>query len=690
MQSVHLSRFTFYVSRCLLVFLVAVTVLIPDVSAQEVDIPDPNLERAIRENLALPDEVPITQPLMHQLIKLDASRKKIETIIGLEHATHLTELLLPANQIRDITPLAGLIKLQLLSLIANPIDNISPLSNLTQLKYLYLGSVTISDLSPLSNLTQLMVLNLAYCRQIRDITPLSNLTQLNRLEISRNQITDITPLANLTALETLTIEDNRITDITPLANLTALKKLWIEGNQIVDFSPLQGLSLTNLRYDQVCVLSGLPIQDRIQNRNLPSIMTGWHHNITGQPESSYDDLVAYHDLFWHALPFGLRFQQSPPWSKLTGDLNSAIARRDELLARNPNMLFLAEIRMRNAHPDGQYPEDWFGWVRDEHGNPILGSARQHAYLIDLRLPEVQDIIVQQAISVAQCGLYDGIMFDGWNIGGFFLIGFNEDGSIIYNEHVEENISLSISQRIRESVPEDFLIIVNTNWDKIPLTAPYINGGHMETGRDTDSGYTNTRLAEIEDTLLWQEAHLREPQIICLLGQGILNEPPDSPANLRQMRLFTTMSLTLSDGYVLYTIGGRYQDHIWYDFWDADLGQPVGPTAQQYNNIAGIYIREFTNGWAVYNRSGGAQTITLPQSSTGVSSRKQETTHLLPNLDGEIYLRVGKPFDLNRDGTINVLDLLLVSQHFGTTAGDVNGDGITDILDLTLVAQQFNQ
>ena len=189
--------------------------------------------------------------------------------------------------------------------------------------------------------------------------------------------------------------------------------------------------------------------------------------------------------------------------------------------------------------------------------------------------------------------------------------------------------------------------------------------------------------------------MREPQINCLEGWGIPTEPPDSENNRRWMRLFTTMSLTLSDGYVLYNIGWQPGQplnhfHYWHPFWDADLGQPVGPTVQRYNEIEGLYIREFTNGWTVYNRSGEEQAITLPRPSIGVSSNRQDITHRLPDLDGEIYLRKGKPYDLNRDGAVNILDLILVSQHFGTTKGDVNGDSTTNIFDLTAISQQFSQ
>ena len=48
----------------------------------------------------------------------------------------------------------------------------------------------------------------------------------------------------------------------------------------------------------------------------------------------------------------------------------------------------------------------------------------------------------------------------------------------------------------------------------------------------------------------------------------------------------------------------------------------------------------------------------------------------------------RPPDVNTDGTVNVLDLILIAEDFGTAKGDINGDGRTDVLDLTLVAQTF--
>ncbi|MYI70420.1 MAG: hypothetical protein F4103_17325, partial [Boseongicola sp. SB0673_bin_14] len=50
----------------------------------------------------------------------------------------------------------------------------------------------------------------------------------------------------------------------------------------------------------------------------------------------------------------------------------------------------------------------------------------------------------------------------------------------------------------------------------------------------------------------------------------------------------------------------------------------------------------------------------------------------------------KPYDVNVDGVINILDLTFVASHFGSTnpEADVNGDGIVNIIDLVRVAQHF--
>ena len=81
-------------------------------NAQVVEIPDPNLERAIRETLELSSEFPITQQEMLLLDKLTARDAEIEDLTGLEYAIRVREIFLERNQVRDITPLSRPDKLE--------------------------------------------------------------------------------------------------------------------------------------------------------------------------------------------------------------------------------------------------------------------------------------------------------------------------------------------------------------------------------------------------------------------------------------------------------------------------------------------------------------------------------------------------------------------------------------------------
>ena len=641
--------------------------------AQVVEMPDPNLRNAISEALNLPMDAPITQADMGQLIELDAHDSKIQDLTGLEHATNLAFLVLGDNSISDLTPLTGLVGLEILWLWNNP----------------------ISDFSPLANLTNLEHVDLANC-QITDISPLANLTQLTLVNLSGNSVTNIKSLANLTQITGLSLDSNRITNVSPLASLTRLEWLEIQDNNIVDHSPLDALPLNHFKYDQSCEMPPLPLEPRLENRTFPSVFSAWGglgwSSVLNQPQLSDLEQMSQHDLYFCCLMFGEHLFDTGNGWELRGDLERAEQLRNDYIALNPNMIFLAGIEFRGTALS-QYPADWPYWLRNEHGEIVIPEEDgEPGGFIDFTHPGFQDRMVAQTVAISRCGLYDGIMIDWWSDRGPLLVTDNP-----YTEwrghEVEMQAKINILERIRTETRPDFLIIGNVNRDKLPRTGQYINGGFMETGVPAYRAPEGEEgLRKIEDTLLWAEQNMREPRVNALEGHGFPTEPPDSPTNLRWMRAFTTLSLTHSDGYVLYNDGNTHQ-HYWYDFWDADLGRPVGLKSQLYDeDIQGLYIREFTNGWAVYNHSGETQEIMLHDVVTGVSSEVESTTHTLPNYDGEMYLRVNpkNPADVNGDGVVNILDLTIIAQAFGTDSseGDVNGDGFVNILDLVFVANQF--
>ena len=636
-------------------------------SAQEAWMPDPNLRQAVREVLRLPNDVSIMDADMAKLVEFGARDRSIQDLTGLERATNLQWLTLGSNEIQDLSPLA----------------------ELTHLKGLWIYLNPISDIRPLEGLVNLETLDVAAC-QLLDIQPLENLTRLESLRLHVNSIRDISPLANLKLLRELWLQYNEIVDITPLVGLTVLQELRIEGNPIIDWAPLDRLKIEKLTFDEICQFPRLPIRERLENRSFPSTFQAWQPTFSF-PELPLETREAYHDLIWSPR-FRLQPREIDGRIELVGPCVGAEQERAIRINQNPNMIFIKHIFMRDAPVDA-YSDDWPYWLRDATGNRVYDD-KWNTYLVDFTMPGAQDWIVENVLAVARTGLYDGILIDWWKW------WFDEDLPMLSSppdiyrtleaEHAAKD---AILKRIRETVGDDFLILVNPTRHKVSEHATYINGLFMETLRDHDDGYTHDGLIQIEDTLLWAEENLREPQVNCLEGWGVFSEPADSPINRRWMRVFTTMSLTHSDGYVLYNTGSwlafHDHDHLWYDFWDADLGQPIGEKAELYENQDGLFIREFTNGWAVYNRSGAPQAIQLSEQATGVESGLLNALHILPDLDGEIYLkRTTGRHDVNADGIVNILDLVAVANGFGKNAPDVNGDGIVNILDLVAVANAF--
>ena len=667
--------------------------------------PDANLRAVIIEQLGLPEGIDLTKKHVSWLKKLDIGNKNITNLKGLEHAIYLEKLWADNNQIEILQPLSNLVNLKDLTILRNRISDISPLANLINLESLTLGRNQISDITPLLNLTELQKLGLNV-NQISDITPLKNLTQLWKLDLGANKVRDITVLKNLTNLRDVRLYGNPVEDISPLLELPLLEILLIRGILADDITPLFALDLVKFEYDELCEFVDIPAppaEERVLTRTYPSIFqSGRGLAKEGQPND--DELFTLHDLHISDFtPYNQsganirgRITVSAPieglTTQLTGDIELAKTIRQRRLELNPNYLFLFSMSWSFSSP-GEFPEDSDFWARDANGNRVrTGHIVDDLYIWNYLNPEVQDLIVERTVSYSECGLFDGMLLDGFVDNG---IGYNRQG---FPEATDAELLAAVTgilRKIRERVREDFLIIVNANRTKPTAYTEYVNGTVMEVDAEYGRVYTYRGLKELESTLSWAEENLRFPQINCLRGGGIATEPPDSPENVRQMRLITTMSLTHSDGYVLYTKGKIHPGtpgnlHIWHDFWEADIGKPIGEKAQLYENREGLFIREFTNGWAVYNRSGQAQKISLPGQTTGVASGVTSFQHTVPDLDGEMFLKTDISADVNGDGKVNILDLVAIANAFGDAEPDLNGDGVVNIQDLVIVANAFGQ
>ena len=231
-----------------------------------VNIPDPNLRRAIASELGKDENAPISRKDMLTLISLISFESQIADLTGLEFALNLQTLSPGVNSISDVSPLKGLVNLTHLDLRENAITDVSPLKNLVSLKQLVLGGNSISDVSPLKDLVKLTWLSLGE-NAITDVSPLKDLVNLTSLSLYDNNISDVSPLKDLVNLRTLYLYKNNISDVS-LNNLVNLERLDLYRNSISDVSlnNLVNLRDLSLAYNNISDVS--PLKDLVNLRSL--------------------------------------------------------------------------------------------------------------------------------------------------------------------------------------------------------------------------------------------------------------------------------------------------------------------------------------------------------------------------------------------------------------------------------------
>ena len=255
----------------------------PDViPGRHVQIPDPNLRTAIAEMLNKNPNAPITVEDMEGLTRLNVDGKDIRDLTGIQFATKLSVIKGSGSKVSDLSPIAGLTQLKSLDIdfIDSPsvihdakqlsrlvnltflalhgVEDLTPLAGLPKLERLFVSHSNIRDLSPLAGLVNLELIHMG--TSASDLSPLAGLTKLRHLYLPGARISDLTPLVGLTGLEELYLFGNDVTDISLLARLTDLKRLDLSRTDISDISPLAGLSnlkWLNLHANKISDISAL-------------------------------------------------------------------------------------------------------------------------------------------------------------------------------------------------------------------------------------------------------------------------------------------------------------------------------------------------------------------------------------------------------------------------------------------------
>lgn len=228
-----------------------------------VDIPDKNLDEAIRNSLDLDDGVPLTTRSLKNLssVYLSDSIEKVN-LSGLEHATNLEEVSIQCKEIENSNILNTLPNLKRLMLYAGDKIDFSKgfirlnelyiqnnedldesklnLRNLKQIERISVTGCSIEDVNFIEGLSTLLVLNISG-NSIKDISVIESLSNLMGLDISNNMVCDFSPISKMVKLTQLYLNNTAIKDFSILDNLDNLKILEVMGSNIEDISTLSNV-----------------------------------------------------------------------------------------------------------------------------------------------------------------------------------------------------------------------------------------------------------------------------------------------------------------------------------------------------------------------------------------------------------------------------------------------------------------
>ena len=667
-----------------------------------VQIPDPNLRVAIAGALGKSPNASITVEEMKGLERLEARNSGINNLTGLQFATNMRRLVLSENQISDISPIAGLIglhelfltiplvsdisslktlkSLARLGLYNTPVSDISPLEDLRSLTHLTLTNTLVSDISALKdlkNLTHLWLygspinlspiaglINLEYLafegNKVSDLSPIGGLSNLKYIRTWGNPVSDLSPLVRLTTLERLDICGADLSDLTPLASLTGLKELYLRSNGISDISPLAaltGLNRLNLSENEISDISPLAGLTNLKwlaiNQNKISDL------------SPLDGLRENIKLVWHENPVfpkgGPKIEG--PWLWVLLPDTKLDSSTDLLSEASGGTVTEVEVATHGA-TEGQS-------VRDDvwtfHRLPPTG----HNNIERMLQRSIRDGVIYGTVSLYSPREQETTIYVGSKDG--FKVWLN--GVLIY-----ENLRYLASEDYT-----DFFPITLQPGRNVLLVAVHTHSNGFfgfETSTEytlsTGIGYTfsqtpihtgdtftlNIRAENVTDLAGWQFDITFDPAILEAID---VSEGDFLKAN-GETTFFHGGSINNAAGKIAGLNAARL-------------------SAQGVSGTGTLLQVRFKA------KAAGETELALQNFQFG-----SVTGDSIPAGPHEIRIVVeeGLPTgDVNRDGVISILDLILVAQQLGKrvsagSAVDVNGDGVVSILDLIRVAQGIAQ
>ena len=641
-------------------------------------IPDVNLRAAIEEALDKAPGDPITAEEMTTLTRLRGVSPNIQDITGLQFATNLEHFVMkwsPEGFISDLSPLAGLTKLKALTVCGKSISDLSPLAGLinidglvlfntsvsdlspligfSKLQSLYFNHAPVSDISPLAGLTDLETLQFAYAES-PNLSPLRGLTELRILMIARSEISDISPLSGLVNLEELELFGNRfISDVSLLASLHKLKRLDLHHNDISDVSSLaslhnlEWLDLARNKVSDISPLDGLPESPNIiwyENpgfpRGGPKIEGPWLWAMVPGP---YLDPST--DFLAHTSGGAVTELQVATHGAKKGEfVGESVWTPHEISPIGENNI----TDMVNAIGWGTGTE-----IREYilYGSIILNSPREQQTKLFVGADDDVKVWLNGQLVHERLG-------DRWDPRA---INYKDIAPVTLNEGV--NVLLVAVENRWGDWTGFFGFDPNTEYTVVSPGTGFTFSTDVTSVRVNDTFTVHISAEKVTDLAGWQFDVEFDPEVL--------------------------EAVEAREGDFLKTGGGTtffQQGTI-----DNTVGKITGLSAALIS-ADGITGSGSLLSVTFSAKAGGESQMALHNFQLGSS-----TGEVIPagvrNLT--IIVESQPTWDVNADGQVSVLDLILVAQRFGETAAansevDVNDDGIISILDLILVAQHMGE
>ncbi len=664
----------------------------------------------------------------------DRSISKIPSLKGLKT---LRRLNIDHCSIKDLSALAELTQLQELAFVNNSISDVSPLRNLKNLEHLNLGANVISDVSPLAGLTKLKGLYLEN-NVISDVSPLAGLKNLERLDLRNNAISDFSPLDGLPEETIIRMEGNSGSVVRRGARKIVGPWLWMIAptggrsgaeavNSRIDFlSQASGGAVTELKIASQGATAGNSVGNKAWMVGTLSPEGGNNINEmvndTGLGSGNVDHHVAYGSV-------NLNSPREQKTKMLVGSddavkvwLNGSLVHNNPVdrgandfqdqfsvtLKKGTNILLIAVYEARGG---------WSGFFGFETGTEYTVLTPSERFSL--------------SIGTTQVGLGDTftLRLSADNITD--LAGWQTD--ITFDPNVLKANSVNEGNFLKQKggrthFREGTIDNQKGNIASVSSTRTSQGGADGEgtllsvTFMAKATGKTRVSLRGFHaGSSVGKTIPSRALDVIMTIGTPSVSDVSDNlfalSADTSPVNSGGSFTLRLSAEDIVDLAG--WQTDITFDpavleavkvnegdFLKAGgegsffLRGTIDNTA---GKITGVSAARLTGG---VNGTGRLLSVTFTAKAVGetrvtfsnfqAGNRRSE---VIPANTPEIIVTIEDSafpaWDINQDGHVNVLDLIQVAQHFGSTVSanhksDMNGDGVINVLDLITVAQHLGE